>query len=34
MELLGGLNMWLQGSRGPETDQLISIGTAGLRDYA
>jgi Ser/Thr protein kinase RdoA (MazF antagonist) len=34
MELLGGLNQWLQGNRGPETDQLITIGTAGLRDYA
>jgi len=34
MELLGGLNQWLQGNRGPETDLLITIGTAGLRDYA
>jgi Ser/Thr protein kinase RdoA (MazF antagonist) len=34
MELLGGLNMWLHGARGPETDQLVTIGTAGLRDYA
>jgi Ser/Thr protein kinase RdoA (MazF antagonist) len=34
MELLGGLNMWLQGNRGPETDLLITIGTTGLRDYA
>jgi Ser/Thr protein kinase RdoA (MazF antagonist) len=34
MELLGGLNMWLHGARGPETDLLVSIGTAGLRDYA
>jgi hypothetical protein len=34
MELLGGCNMLLQGNRGPETDQLIVIGTAGLRDYA
>jgi Ser/Thr protein kinase RdoA (MazF antagonist) len=34
MELLGGLNQWQQGNRGPETDLLITIGTAGLRDYA
>ena len=34
MELLGGLNMWLQGARGPETDLLLALGTAGLRDYA
>jgi Ser/Thr protein kinase RdoA (MazF antagonist) len=34
MELLGGLNMWMQGARGPETDLLVSLGTAGLRDYA
>jgi Ser/Thr protein kinase RdoA (MazF antagonist) len=34
MELLGGLNQWRQGNRGPETDSLIDIGTAGLRDYA
>jgi Ser/Thr protein kinase RdoA (MazF antagonist) len=34
MELLGGLNMWLHGARGPETDLLVTIGTAGLRDYA
>jgi Ser/Thr protein kinase RdoA (MazF antagonist) len=34
MELLGGLNQWVQGNRGPETDLLITIGTAGLRDYA
>jgi Ser/Thr protein kinase RdoA (MazF antagonist) len=34
MELLGGLNMWMQGNRGPETDLLITIGTTGLRDYA
>jgi hypothetical protein len=34
MELLGGLNMWMQGARGPETDLLVAIGTAGLRDYA
>jgi Ser/Thr protein kinase RdoA (MazF antagonist) len=33
MELLGGLNQWRQGNRGPETDSLIEIGTAGLRDY-
>jgi Ser/Thr protein kinase RdoA (MazF antagonist) len=33
MELLGGCNMRLQGNHGPETDQLIVIGTAGLRDY-
>src|SRR6202035_1619843 len=30
MELLGGLNQWRQGNRGPETDSLIDIGTAGL----
>jgi Ser/Thr protein kinase RdoA (MazF antagonist) len=34
MELLGGLNQWRQGNRGPETDSLIDIGTAGLRAYA
>jgi len=34
MELLGGLNQWRQGNRGPETDSLIEIGTTGLRDYA
>jgi Ser/Thr protein kinase RdoA (MazF antagonist) len=34
MELLGGLNQWRQGNRGPETDSLIDIGTTGLRDYA
>jgi len=34
MELLGGLNMWMQGARGPETDLLLTLGTAGLRDYA
>jgi Ser/Thr protein kinase RdoA (MazF antagonist) len=34
MELLGGLSQWLQGNRGAETDLLITIGTAGLRDYA
>ena len=34
MELLGGLNQWRQGNRGPETDSLIEIGTAGLEDYA
>ncbi len=34
MELLGGLSMWLHGARGPETDLLVTIGTAGLRDYA
>src|SRR6202034_4462640 len=33
MELLGGLNQWRQGNRGPETDSLIEIGTAGLADY-
>ena len=33
MELLGGLNQWRQGNRGRETDSLIDIGTAGLRDY-
>jgi Ser/Thr protein kinase RdoA (MazF antagonist) len=33
MELLGGLNQWRQGNRGPETDSLIDLGTAGLRDY-
>jgi hypothetical protein len=26
--------MWLHGARGPETDLLVAIGTAGLRDYA
>jgi Ser/Thr protein kinase RdoA (MazF antagonist) len=34
MELLGGLNQWRHGNRGPETDLLITTGTAGLRDYA
>jgi hypothetical protein len=33
MELVGGLNQWRQGNRGPETDSLIGTGTAGLRDY-
>jgi Ser/Thr protein kinase RdoA (MazF antagonist) len=33
MELLGGLNQWQQGNRGVETDSLIEIGTAGLREY-
>jgi Ser/Thr protein kinase RdoA (MazF antagonist) len=33
MELLGGLNQWRQGNRGPETDLLIEIGTTGLADY-
>ena len=33
MELLGGLNQWRQGNRGPETDLLVEIGTTGLRDY-
>lgn len=33
MELLGGLNQWRQGNRGPETDSLIEIGTTGLADY-
>lgn len=33
MELLGGLDQWRQGNRGPETDSLIVLGTAGLRDY-
>lgn len=33
MELLGGLNQWRQGNRGQETDSLIDLGTAGLRDY-
>ncbi len=33
MELLGGLHQWQQGNRGPETDSLIVVGTAGLRDY-
>jgi len=33
MELLGGLNQWRQGNRGPETDSLIDLGIAGLRDY-
>jgi Ser/Thr protein kinase RdoA (MazF antagonist) len=34
MELLGGLAQWQQGNRGAETQALISIGTAGLREYA
>jgi len=34
MELLGGLNEWRRGNRGPETDLLIDLGTTGLRDYA
>ena len=33
MELLGGLNQWRQGNRGPETESLINLGAAGLRDY-
>jgi Ser/Thr protein kinase RdoA (MazF antagonist) len=33
MELLGGLNQWRLGNRGPETDSLIVIGTTGLREY-
>lgn len=33
MELLGGLNQWQQGNRGAETDSMIEIGTAGLRQY-
>jgi Ser/Thr protein kinase RdoA (MazF antagonist) len=33
MELLGGLNQWRAGNRGPETDLLIDIGTTGLADY-
>jgi Ser/Thr protein kinase RdoA (MazF antagonist) len=33
MELLGGLNQWRQGNRGPETDLLVEIGTVGLADY-
>jgi Ser/Thr protein kinase RdoA (MazF antagonist) len=33
MELLGGLNQWRQGNRGPETDLLIEIGTVSLADY-
>ncbi len=33
MELLGGLNQWRQGNRGPETDSLINLGTDGLLDY-
>ncbi len=33
MELLGGLNQWRQGNRGPETDSLINLGTVGLLDY-
>ena len=31
MELLGGLNMWMQGARGPETDLLLALGTAAWR---
>lgn len=34
MELLGALAEWHQGNRGPETEYLIGLGTAGLRDYA
>ena len=34
MELLGGLAQWQQGNRGAETESLIEIGTAGLREYA
>ena len=34
MELLGGLAQWQRGNRGAETESLIEIGTAGLRDYA
>jgi Ser/Thr protein kinase RdoA (MazF antagonist) len=33
MELLGGLNQWRQGNRGPETDLLVEIGAVGLADY-
>jgi Ser/Thr protein kinase RdoA (MazF antagonist) len=33
MELLGGLDQWRRGNRGPETDSLIDLGTAGLGDY-
>jgi Ser/Thr protein kinase RdoA (MazF antagonist) len=33
MELLGGLNQLQQGNSGTETDSLIEIGTAGLREY-
>jgi Ser/Thr protein kinase RdoA (MazF antagonist) len=34
MELLGGLAQWQRGNRGAETQTLIRIGTAGLREYA
>jgi Ser/Thr protein kinase RdoA (MazF antagonist) len=33
MELLGGLNQRQEGNWGAETDSLIEIGTAGLREY-
>jgi Ser/Thr protein kinase RdoA (MazF antagonist) len=33
MELLGALAEWQRGNRGAETGYLISLGTAGLRDY-
>ncbi len=35
MELLGALAQWhCQGNRGRETEYLIDLGLAGLRDYA
>jgi hypothetical protein len=33
-ELLGGLAQWRQGNGSPKTGLLITIGTAGVRDYA
>lgn len=32
MELLGALDQWQHGNRGPETEYLIELGMAGLRD--
>ena len=33
MELLGALAEWQRGNHNAETGYLISLGTAGLRDY-
>ena len=33
MELLGALREWHNGNHSPETEYLISLGTAGLSDY-
>jgi hypothetical protein len=33
MELLGALAEWQRGNHSAETGYLISLGTAGLRDY-